>query len=229
MYEKKCILTVKRLAALSCILLSMALAGCDPSEEKIAQAQDSYASLMKMHNQVVEAHAGIDDDSLDKDLIALSNQVKELEAFNLNEMTDEEIDQLVETMDSLAGSYQEYLDTINSIQEAEDAAVITPIPITLQNDTGLTFQSLELYSQKDPGKAANVLEDTAGFVPGQFLTGLMVYRDTALTPWILVLEDVQGAGYEIELSVENYTESGMAFSLSYDPELNEIVCSTASS
>ena len=104
---------------LSCLMLL----GCGgPSEEKIAQAQETYAQLAKIHNEVVEAHKEIKDASLDKGLQALAEKVDKVDDFALNEMKDEDIDFLIETMNTIKQSYEEYLAKINKIQKIADMA-----------------------------------------------------------------------------------------------------------
>lgn len=207
------------------LFLTLTFTGCGPSEEKIAQAQEAYTALTQLHNQVVEAHELIDDNSLDKELVALARQVKQIETYHLNELKDEEIDELLQTMRDLTGSYEEYLDAINAIKEEETAAVLTEIPLTLLNNTEMTFQALTLYSENSVSHEADVLEDTPGFVPGQYLAGLVIYRDTSDTPWILKLESAEGTSYEIQLPVSAYGEDGVSLTLTYDSEQNEIKCS----
>lgn len=207
------------------LFLSVIFTGCGPSEEKIAQAQDAYTALTQLHNQVVEAHGLIDDNSLDKELVALAQQVKQIETYHLNELKEEEIDNLLQTMDDLTKSYEEYLNTIKTIREEETAAVLTEIPLTLLNNTEMTFQTLTLYSKDSVSHEADVLEDTSGFVPGQYLAGLVIYRDVSHTPWILKLENAEGASYEVQLPVNTYGEEGVSLTLTYDSEQNEIKCS----
>lgn len=207
------------------LFLTLTFTGCGPSEEKIAQAQEAYTALTQLHNQVVEAHELIDDNSLDKELVALARQVKQIETYHLNDLKDEEIDELLQTMRDLTGSYEEYLDAINTIKEEETAAVLTEIPLTLLNNTEMTFQSLTLYSENSVSHEADVLEDTPGFVPGQYLAGLIIYRDASDTPWILELESAEGTIYEIQLPVSAYGEDGVSLTLTYDSEQNEIKCS----
>lgn len=206
-------------------VLSLTFTGCGPSEEKISQAQEAYTALTQLHNKVVEAHTHISDNSLDQELVTLAQQVKEIETYNLNELKDEEIDALLDTMNSLTDSYEKYLSAINTIEEQEIAAVITEIPLTLQNNTEMTFKALTLYSKNNTFEEADVLEDTSGLSPGQYLAGLVIYKDTSATPWILKLENAEGASYEIQLPVNTYGEDGVSLTLTYDSEQNEIKCS----
>lgn len=223
MVQSKSVLKIKYLFFF--LFLSFAFTGCGPSEEKIAQAQDAYTALTQLHNQVVEAHGLIDDNSLDKELVALAEKVKQIETYHLNELKDEEIDSLLQTMRDLTDSYEEYLSAINTIKEEETAAILTEIPLTLLNNTEMTFQALALYSEDSVSHEADVLEDTPGFVPGQYLAGLVIYRDVSDTPWILKLENTEGAVYEIQLPVNTYGEDGVSLTLTYDSGQNEIKCS----
>lgn len=216
---------IKSVLFILCALLPILLVGCGPSEEKITQAQALYAQLADLHNQVVEAHKGIADDSLDQNLVALGKKVEQIGQYDLSEFKDEQIDLLMESMRSIMDSYEEYLETINQIKAQETAAVLTSIPVTLSNNTEFTFQTLQLYSINDPSQNANVLEDTSGFAPGQTITGLVIYRDVSSAPWKLVLQSTDGTSHEFELAVKGYSESGVTLTLTYDSETNEIKCS----
>lgn len=222
MNKKNNTLKLKSRLLLLCLFLSLSFTGCGPSEEKIAQAQELYVQLVDLHNQVVEAHKDISDDSLDEELVALSEQIKQIEQYNLNELKDEQIDLLIESMDSIIDSYREYLSVIDQIKAQEIAAVLISIPVTLFNGTEFTFQTLTLYGKDESSHNSNVLEGTSGFAPGQSLTGLMIYKDVSSTPWILMLEDASGVTYEMELPVKEYDESGILLTLTYDSEAKEI-------
>lgn len=225
MYKQHNNFKIKYILLFLCLLLSFLFAGCGPSEEKITQAQELYAQLADLHNQVVEAHKNIADDSLDNNLVELAEKVKQIEQYNLNEFDDEQIDLLIDSMNSIRDSYQEYLTVIDQIKAKEAAAVLVSIPVTLFNSTEFTFQTLALYSRNEPSQNTNALEGTSGFTPGQSITGLMIYRDVTSTPWILTLEDTSGITYEIELPVEKYDKSGVTLTLTYDSETKEIKCS----
>lgn len=208
------------------LFLCLMLTGCGgPSEEKIATAQDTYSQLVQIHNQVVEAHKGISDSSLDDQLVALSEKVAEIETVNLSEMDDEMIDSLIETINSYIASYEEHLQTIAQIKEKEENAVITPVYFSLANATDQTFQKLFLYEKNDLSPKVNVLEETSGFGPEQALVGLAVYRDMSNTPWIMEVENTDGIAYEMELSVKDFNEDGENLTLIFDIESQELKCS----
>lgn len=210
-----------RIAILS-LCFCLLLWGCGPSEEKVAMAQQKYSELTEIHNQVVDAHNQVSDNSLDESLTRLREKITVIEGYDLTEMKDEEIDMLIDTMDSLIESYHEFLEELNRIMEKETAEEIVTIPVTVVNNTELTFSSLTL-SQKDADHSrVNILDELSDLVPGQSLTGLMIYRNSHNTPWILTLSDEVDRTFELTLPVENYSPEGVHLTLIYDEETKEL-------
>ena len=210
---------------LSCVMAAstLLLTACGgPSAEKIAQAQDTYSNLVAIHNRVVSAHRQIEDDSMDEKLVALGEKITQVNTYNLNDMSDEEIDMLIDTMDSIIDTYEEYLTAINDIRDTENAAILTPINISLINDTNLTFVGLSLH-QKGTIQNADLLETLSGFMPAQRMAGLVIYRDVQNTPWVLELVSEDGSLYELNLSVKDYSEDGCVLTLTYDSEKDAIL------
>ena len=210
---------------LSCVMAAstLLLTACGgPSAEKIAQAQDTYSNLVAIHNRVVSAHRQIEDDSLDEKLVALGEKITQVNTYNLNDMNDEEIDMLIDTMDSIIDTYEEYLTAINDIRDTENAAILTPINISLINDTNLTFVGLSLH-QKGTIQNVDLLETLSSFMPAQRMAGLVIYRDVQNTPWVLELVSEDGSLYELNLSVKDYSEDGCVLTLTYDSEKDAIL------
>ncbi len=210
---------------LSCVMAAstLLLTACGgPSAEKIAQAQDTYSNLVAIHNRVVSAHRQIEDDSLDEKLVALGEKITQVNTYNLNDMNDEEIDMLIDTMDSIIDTYEEYLTAINDIRDTENAAILTPINISLVNDTNLTFVGLSLH-QKGTIQNVDLLETLSSFMPAQRMAGLVIYRDVQNTPWVLELVSEDGSLYELNLAVKDYSEDGYVLTLTYDSEKDAIL------
>lgn len=215
-----------------CLLMT----ACGPSEEKVAEAQQKYTDLIKKHNQVVEAHGNVSDGSYDEQLLSLREKITEVEAYNLNDMEDEEIDLLIQIMDTLITSYDEYEAALVQVKEQEEAAVIVTIPVTIVNNTGKAISVLKLYEQGSEDSQVNVLENLTPLEAGQTLLGMMVRRDVENTPWILYVDcgqvseetddagstDTESVKKEIILPVEEYEESGIELVLVYDEETQTI-------
>lgn len=212
--------TLPSLLILSCLLIL--LAGCSPSDEVLSAAQGKYAELVKIHNEVVEAHREVEDDSYDEALSVLQNDLNTIQSYNLKDMSEEEITLLISTMDTLISSYNEYLSQLDTTKKEEDAAELTAIPLSLTNNTSFTFDLISLYQKDNPGARINILSGLDSLSPTQSLTGLQIERNAENTPWMLTLESTDGVTYDIELSVDTYTEDGIHLYLDYDPETGSI-------
>lgn len=203
--------------------LCLFLTACGPSDEKVTQAQQKYTELIEMHNQVVDAHDKVSDGSLDESLTELREQITVIESYDLTEMKDEEIDGLIDTMDSLIDSYNEFLIKLTEILEKENAELITTIPVTVINNTNFTFSSLTLSQRGDISHRVNILDELSDLVPDQSLTGLMIYRNVKNTPWILTVTNTEDTSFELTLPVEDYSEEGVHLSLVYDSGTGEML------
>ena len=208
---------------LSICCLCLLMASCGPSDEKVTQAQQKYTELIEMHNQVVDAHDKVSDGSLDQSLTKLREQITVIEGYDLTEMKDEEIDGLIDTMDSLIDSYNESLVKLTKMLEKENAELIITIPVTVINNTSFTFSSLTLYQKGDTSHRVNILDELSDLVPDQSLTGLMIYRNAQNTPWILTITNTEDTAFELTLPVEDYSEEGVHLSLVYDNETGELL------
>lgn len=236
----------KRILSLIMIcVFCFSVTACGPSEEKVLQAQQKYTELIEKHNQVVEAHNQVSDNAYDEQLLALREKITEVEAYNLNDMEDEEIDLLIQIMDSLIGTYDEFHVALTQVKEQEDAAIIVTIPVTVVNNTGKAISALKLYEQGNQELQVNVLQNLTPLEDGQTMTGLMIQRDAENTAWVLAIEctpgtdeaksdnakkgaeeeKVQDGKTELILPVEEYTEEGIELNLAYDEELSTIVLS----
>jgi len=204
------------------------LTGCKGNEEKIIEAQKKYQTLLAIHNQVVEAHDGIANNSLDKELNIITGQMSELTQYNLYEMTDEEMDILIETMDIMNESYSNYLKTIGEIKVSEDAAFLKPILFSLENATDMTFISLTLMERGETDLVSNALESSSGLDGGQVISGLTIYADADNTPWIMTLIKTDGVSeegnveYKFTIDPLEMNDNGTVLVLIYDPETNSL-------
>lgn len=212
--------TFPSLLILSC--LCILLSGCSPSDEVLSAAQGKYAELVEIHNEVVEAHREVEDDSYDEALSVLQDDLNTIQSYNLKDMSEEEVTLLISTMDTLISSYNEYLSQLNTTKKEEDAAELTAIPLSLTNNTSFTFDLISLYQKDTPGARINILSGLDSLSPTQSLTGLQIERNAENTLWMLTLESADGVTYDIELPVDTYTEDGIHLYLDFDPETDSI-------
>ena len=219
------------------LIMILTLSACAPSEDKILEAQSVYREMISVNNQVVAARNAISDTSLDTELNALAEKIPEIEEYNLNEMSDSEIDILIESMNTIIDAYTGFLNTIGEIKIAEDATRLTTIYFNLVNDTDLTFVKLLLEEEGDTDEISDALSSVSGFTPGQEMIGLAIHRDADNTPWILELSDEsvneasdeegnEGEGvYRIELDVSSFNEENFTLYIRRDAESGEVYVS----
>lgn len=216
-------------AGLLICLMTFLVAGCGANEEKIASAQEKYRNLVEFHNQIVEEHAAINDNSLDKELGNIENQMRELTDYNLYEMSDEELDMLMEVMDIIDESYTNYRKTISEIKYSEDAAYLRPIVFSLINNTDLVFTSLSIMPEGDNNTASDSLDMQEGFKRGQEILGLTIYADVNNSPWVMTLKRYNaGEGedeviYQVTLDPKVMTESNSCYAITHDMETDTIL------
>lgn len=210
-------------------IMTFLVAGCGANEEKIASAQEKYRNLVEFHNQIVEEHAAINDNSLDKELGNIESQMRELTDYNLYEMSDEELDMLMEVMDIITESYTNYRKTISEIKYSEDAAYLRPIVFSITNNTDLVFTSLSLIPDGDANSATNTLDMQEGFKRGQEILGLTIYADVNNSPWVLSLKRYNaGEGedeviYKVTLDPKVMAEGNNSYELTHDVETDTIL------
>lgn len=198
--------------------LGILLTGCGPSDEMLSAAQDKYAELVEIHNDVVEAHKEVDDTSYDDALSVLQDDLNTIQSYNLKDMSEEEITLLMSTMDTLIASYQDYLTQLGSTKKEEDAAELTDIPLSLTNNTSFSFIMISLYQEDNMDARINILDGLDDLSPSQSMTGLQIEKNAANTPWMLTLETADGVTYDIELPVDSYTEEGVHLYLTYNAD-----------
>lgn len=177
----------KMITGLLCIMSTILLCACKPSDNKIIEAQSKYRELVDIHSKVVSAHQEIADDSLDEALVALSESIPKFTEYNLYDMTNSQIDELIASMDVVITSYAEYLVAIGDIKSAEDSSVLIPVYFNLANGTNMTFVKLTLEEEGESDSVSNALETSDGLKPGQEIVGLAIHKDSQNTPWILTL------------------------------------------
>ena len=212
------------LLAITATVVCMLFTGCGPSDDKIYEAQTKYRQLTDTYNQVVSAHDTIEDNSLDEELKAVYSSMEKLKDYNLAEMTEEEIDILIKTMDQLNDSYSGYLKAIGEIKKNEDASVLTSVTVSLANETDITFGELSLMEKGEKDLVTNVLDTFDGFKPNQVITGLTFHKDVDDTPWVLVIKDLEENEYSFDIEVKDLpTDTQKTLTLVLDEETGEVL------
>lgn len=195
----------KLFSLVAVIGISISLCGCGTSKDLIIESQAKYKELIEAHNQVVEAYSTINDSGLDDSLVTLSDKVSKLKEYNLFELSNEELEGLIDTMDSLNQSYADYLKKIGEIKLDEDKENLKEAKFSIVNDIGEIFDELSLMEKGETDLVTNALSGLDGFDPGELLAGLTVYFDEENTPWVLNLStknDDEGSDNTYSISLD---------------------------
>lgn len=201
----------------------MGITACGrPSEEKIEQAQLKYNELVEVHNKTVDAYSQVEDTYLDEDLKQLSDQVNAMKDYNLAEMTEEDIDVIIEEMNGTIKKYETNIVLLAEKKQQEAEALVVEIPLTLHNQTEIEWKELYLFPA-DGVQGNNVLSDLVSMRREESLTGLYIYKDAEAKPWKIVLSDGGEKVWEFIIPVEELEETGKTFFLQYDPSAESVI------
>ena len=98
------------------------LAACGKaSGEEIARVQGMYADLVEQHNEVVEVYAGVEDDSLGKELEEMAKKIEDIGLQDTQGMDDAKLDDVVEQMNGYAKEYERMMAELEAVKEQEGA------------------------------------------------------------------------------------------------------------
>lgn len=114
-------------------LMAASLAACGKaSGEEMAMAQGMYADLVEQHNEVAEAYASVEDDSLGKELDEMAEKVESMGQQDIHGLNGAELDAIVEEMNGYAKEYEGMLASLEEIKVQEEGAEVYAVPVTLK-------------------------------------------------------------------------------------------------
>ena len=139
-------------------LMAASLVACGKaSGEEIAMAQGMYADLVEQHNEVAEAYASVEDDSLGKELDEMAEKVESMGQQDIHGLNGAELDAIVEEMNGYAKEYEGMLASLEEVQE--EGAEVYAVPVTLKNSTCVALYEVYLYEASSTDKGENLIKD----------------------------------------------------------------------
>ncbi len=198
-------------------LLCLAGAGCGgPSGEQIAAVQGTYADLISLHNEVVEAYADLEDDSFGKQLDAMADKMDSIGQRDTQGMTAEELDAVAAEMAAYKETYDEMLAEIQEMKDGEQGEKIYEVPVAIENNTGVLIHSLYLYKAGDTEKGENLVGD-AGCLEGfQTLNILNLYMTQDEMLWHLEAAEESGKVIEsVDIDFTDKAEDGVTIVMKF--------------
>ena len=191
-------------------LAVMAASGCgSPSGEKIAKVQGIYADLVGLHNEVVEEYAAVEDDSYSGELDEMAEKIDEIGQRDAQGMTNEELDAAVDEMNGCREKYEEILASIQEMKSGEMEKEVLEVPVTIENNTGVSIYELYLYKASDTDRGENLVGEM-GYMSGfQTLNILNLYMTEEETLWHLDAAEESGKVIEsVDIDFAGKTEKG---------------------
>lgn len=141
-------------------LMAASLAACGKaSGEEMAMAQGMYADLVEQHNEVAEAYASVEDDSLGKELDEMAEKVESMGQQDIHGLNGAELDAIVEEMNGYAKEYEGMLASLEEIKVQEEGAEVYAVPVTLKNSTCVALYEVYLYEASSTDKGENLIKD----------------------------------------------------------------------
>lgn len=145
-----------RLSVWICLAAAV-LTGCGgASGEKIEEVQTVYGELVDRHNEVIEAYANVEDESLNKKLDEMAEQINAIGQQDVKRMEDEEVEGIIAELRANIVIYDDILTSIDKLKAQE--ATVYGVPFTLKNDTGIALAQVYLYNKANEERGENLIK-----------------------------------------------------------------------
>ncbi len=198
-------------------LLCLAGTGCGgPSGEQIAAVQGTYADLISLHNEVVEAYADLEDDAFSQELDAMAGKIDSMGQQDAREMTVEELDAVAGEMAVYKETYEEMLAAIREMKDEAQGEKIYEVPVAIENNTGVLIHNLYLYKAGDTDKGKNLVEDDGCLEGFQTLNILNLYMTEEEMLWHLEAAEESGKVIEsVDIDFTDKVEKGVTIVMKF--------------
>lgn len=201
---------------LICLAVMAASACGNPSGEKIAKVQGIYADLVNLHNEAVEEYAELEDDSFGAELDAMAEKIDEIGQRDTQGMTNAELDAVADEMNNYKEKYDEMLASMQEMKAGETEKEVLEVPVTIENNTGVSIYGLYLYKASEEDKGENLIKDMEYMDGFQTLNILNLYMTEEEMLWHL--EAVEDSGKVIEsvdIDFTGKTEKGVTIVMKF--------------
>ncbi len=198
-------------------ILCLAGTGCGgPSGEQIAAVQGTYADLISLHNEVVEAYADLEDDAFSQELDAMAGKIDSMGQQDAREMTVEELDAVAGEMAVYKETYEEMLAAIREMKDEAQGEKIYEVPVAIENNTGVLIHNLYLYKAGDTDKGKNLVEDDGCLEGFQTLNILNLYMTEEEMLWHLEAAEESGKVIEsVDIDFTDKVEKGVTIVMKF--------------
>lgn len=178
--------------------------------------QGIYADLVNLHNEAVEEYAELEDDSFGAELDAMAEKIDEIGQRDTQGMTNAELDAVVDEMNGYKEKYDEMLVSMQEMKAGETEKEVLEVPVTIENNTGVSIYGLYLYKASEEDKGENLIKDMEYMDGFQTLNILNLYMTEEEMLWHL--EAVEDSGKVIEsvdIDFSGKTEKGVTIVMKF--------------
>lgn len=208
---------IKHGKAISLCLAVLLLTGCGgPPAEKIEEARSVYTELVNRHNEVIEAYADVEDDSLDGELDSMAEQVNLIGQQDVEQMSGEELDAIIEKLQANIAMYDGILESIGQMGKIEPTDDAAGISVTIRNNTGVDLKEVYLYKASEESEKVNLAEDIGGLAGFGVLSIVKIYITGEETVWHLKAIDTDGNIIEsADIGFDDYQNKEVTINMEY--------------
>lgn len=205
-------------------ITALALAGCKPSKEKLAEAEKARQELVEAQNNAENTYLDITDSSKKEKLDELASKVDEVEAVDFSKMSDKKIDEYLPQVSELTDDYnniQDYLDgTLKSETEAAtEAAKNLQIDAYIINKTGMNLKEIKLHDLTKDSFSDNLMGDDVMLQAGYTLMGVELQIRSDSSSWEIVVKNENDTSYTLPCdNLLDKVKDGVSLTLLYDEE-----------
>ncbi len=215
---------MKKKFFLTTLFLTLALVGCKPSDEKLAEAEDARLQLQTARHTAEETYLDVADTSMRSELDKLGVQVAEIEDIDFTKMSNKKIDEKLPEISELMDKYkkiQTRLDSTFQNEQAINEEIAKNIKINsyILNRTGFSISSIVLHDKTTDTYSDNLIGDGEILRDGYTLMGIVLEIHTDSSEWEFLVKDESGAQSIFQCdSLKEVDECGVALSFVYDAE-----------
>ena len=214
----------KKQVVLLALVMSISLAGCKPSAEKLSEIEGYRTQLQEKRTEAEERYLDIADTSLRPELDALGVKAAEVDNIDFSKLSNKKIDEKSPEILLLLGQYDDILAKLNGTYQ-EESAVNTELAKNVEinayiiNKSGFDIKSIILHDMTTDSYSDNLIGDGETLSDGYTLMGVMLEIHTDSEAWEFIVKDSNDTQRQFSCeSLKDVSGDGVSLVFGYDNE-----------
>jgi hypothetical protein len=214
----------KKLVIMGAIMMSLALSGCRPSDEKLAAVESARDALETVRQEAEDTYLDVADTSLRSELDQLGVKVAEIEAIDFTKMSNKKIDAKIPEINSIIQEYNVVQQKLTGIYTGEQEVIAEQaknrlIDCYIINKTGLKLSSIVLHDITADSYSENLISDGEILADGYTLMGIKLPVNADSSEWeFIVTDDVFTQRFFTCESLKDISGNSVSLSFAYNVE-----------